>query len=181
MKMKTLLILNFILFMNLNINLMLIIYYFYMNIFHYPLKQLIYLIFYIIFMSFNNLIMKQNFSMNLYIFMIIFISGILIMFSYFISLINKMKKNNNISKMLILNSLIMLIMIFQIYQIKIILKHLNFNFHKNNKLKIIKNLYYKPNNLILMMIIIFLILMLLIMTKICYIKNKNLRTSKWKK
>nr|DBA43946.1 TPA_asm: ND6 [Bombus terricola] len=179
--MKTLLILNFILFMNLNINLMLIIYYFYMNIFYYPLKQLICLIFYIIYMTLNTLIMKQNFSMNLYILMIIFISGILIMFSYFISLINKMKNNNNMFKMLIFNSLILLNMIFQIYQIKIILKHLNFNFYKNNKFKIIKNLYYKPNYLILLMIIIFLIFMLLIMTKICYIKNKNLRTKKWKK
>nr|YP_010845370.1 NADH dehydrogenase subunit 6 [Bombus canariensis]QZO77409.1 NADH dehydrogenase subunit 6 [Bombus canariensis] len=179
--MKTLLILNLMMYMNLNINLMLIIYYFYMNIFNSPLKQLIYLILYIIYMTFNILILKQNFSMNLYILMIIFISGILIMFSYFISLINKMKKKNNTYKMLILNSFILLIMIFQIYQMKIILKHLNFNFYKNNKFKIIKNLYYKPNHLILLMIIIFLILMLFIMTKICYIKNKNLRTKKWKK
>nr|YP_009709982.1 NADH dehydrogenase subunit 6 [Bombus terrestris lusitanicus]YP_009709995.1 NADH dehydrogenase subunit 6 [Bombus terrestris terrestris]ALO64423.1 NADH dehydrogenase subunit 6 [Bombus terrestris]QFV14242.1 NADH dehydrogenase subunit 6 [Bombus terrestris lusitanicus]QFV14255.1 NADH dehydrogenase subunit 6 [Bombus terrestris terrestris] len=179
--MKTLLILNLMMYMNLNINLMLIIYYFYMNIFNSPLKQLIYLILYIIYMTFNTLILKQNFSMNLYILMIIFISGILIMFSYFISLINKMKKKNNTYKMLILNSFILLIMIFQIYQMKIILKYLNFNFYKNNKFKIIKNLYYKPNHLILLMIIIFLILMLFIMTKICYIKNKNLRTKKWKK
>nr|ALK48405.1 NADH dehydrogenase subunit 6 [Bombus terrestris] len=178
--MKTLLILNLMMYMNLNINLMLIIYYFYMNIFNSPLKQLIYLILYIIYMTFNTLILKQNFSMNLYILMIIFISGILIMFSYFISLINKMKKKMMLMKY-ILNSFILLIMIFQIYQMKIILKYLNFNFYKNNKFKIIKNLYYKPNHLILLMIIIFLILMLFIMTKICYIKNKNLRTKKWKK
>ena len=65
--------------------------------------------------------------------------------------------------------------------IKIILKHLNFNFYKNNIFKIIKNLYYKPNYLILLIIIIFLILILFIIKKICYIKNKNLRTKKWKK
>ena len=76
------------------------------------------------------------------------------------------------------NSFILLIIIFQIYQIKIILKYLNFNFYKNNKFKIIKNLYYKPNHLILLIIIIFLILILFIITKICYIKNKNLRTKK---
>lgn len=179
--MKTLLILNFILLINLNINLILIIYYFYINIFYYPLKQLICLIFYIIYITLNTLIIKQNFSINLYILIIIFIRGILIIFSYFIRLINKIKKNNNKSKILILNSLILLTIIFQIYQIKIILKHLNFNFYKNNKFKIIKNLYYKPNHLILLIIIIFLIFILLIITKICYIKNKNLRTKKWKK
>ena len=87
--MKTLLILNFILFINLNINLILIINYFYINIFYSPFKQLIYLISYIIFITINTLILKQNFSINLFILIIIFIRGILIIFSYFISLINK--------------------------------------------------------------------------------------------
>nr|DBA43686.1 TPA_asm: ND6 [Bombus ladakhensis] len=164
-----------------NLNLMLIMNYFYLNIFMSPLKQLMYLIFYIIFMSMNILTLKQIISLNVFMLLIIFISGILIMFSYFICLINKMTKKNNYLKLSLLNLLIFTSMLIQFKQINLIIKNYNFNFIKNNKLNIIKKLYFKPNYFILLMFIIFLIFMLLIMTKICYIKNKNLRAKKWKK
>nr|DBA43907.1 TPA_asm: ND6 [Bombus perplexus] len=179
--MKTLLILNYIMSMNLNINLMLIMNYFYLNILFSPLKQLMYLISYIILMTINILMFKQMISLNLFMLLIIFISGILIMFSYFISLINKMSKKNNYFNFFLLNFMMMMTLMISLNQIKMIMKNLNFNFQKNNKINIIKKLYLKPNYYILLMFIIFLIMMLLIMTKICYIKNKNLRAKKWKK
>nr|DBA43803.1 TPA_asm: ND6 [Bombus supremus] len=162
-------------------NLMLILNYFYMNIFLSPLKQLMYLIFYIIFSSMNLLTLKQTISLNIYILLIIFISGILILFSYFISLINNMSKKNNYFKLTLLNLLMLFIMIIQMKQFKMIMKNSTLNYKKNNKMNNIKKLYLKPNYFILLMLIIFLIFMLLIMTKICYIKNKNLRAKKWKK
>nr|ALO64614.1 NADH dehydrogenase subunit 6 [Bombus lapidarius] len=181
-QMKTLLIMiNLFMFSNLNLNLMLIMNYFYLNIFLSPLKQLMYLIFYIIFMSMNIFMLKQNISLNVFILLIIFISGILIMFSYFICLINKMSKKNIYLKLSLLNLLIFLSMIMQFKQIKFIIKNYNFNFMKNNKLNIMKKLYFKPNYFILFLLIIFLIFMLMVMTKICFIKNKNLRAKKWKK
>nr|QBP33713.1 NADH dehydrogenase subunit 6 [Bombus sibiricus] len=174
-------ILNYMLFLNMNFNLMLIMNYFYLNIFFSPLKQLMYLIFYMIFMTMNILTLKQMISLNLFILLIIFISGILIMFSYFICLINKMSKKNSYFKLMMFNTLMLLIMIIQLTQIKMILKNFNFNYTKNIKHSIIKKLYLKPNNFILLMFIIFLIKMLVMMTKICHIKNKNLRAKKWKK
>nr|QBP33739.1 NADH dehydrogenase subunit 6 [Bombus pyrosoma] len=173
--------LNLLMFSNMNLNLMLIMNYFYLNIFASPMKQLTYLIFYIIFMSINIISLKQIISLNIYILMIIFISGILIMFSYFISLINKMSKKNNYLKLSLFNLLILMSIIIQLKQIDFIMKLYNFNFNKNMKLNSIKKLYLKPNYIILLMFIIFLIFMLLITTKICYIKNKNLRAKKWKK
>lgn len=180
--MKTLLILiNYFIFLNINLNLILILNFFYLNIFFSPLKQLIYIIFYIIFITINILILKQIISLNLLILLIIFISGILIIFSYFICLINNIPNKNNYSKLFIINLTILFIIIFQLTQINLILKNFNFNFIKNNKLNIIKKLYLKPNYFILLIFIIFLITILLIITKICYIKNKNLRAKKWKK
>nr|DBA43621.1 TPA_asm: ND6 [Bombus melanopygus] len=168
--------------MNLNINLMLIMNYFYSNIFISPLKQLMWLIFYIIFMTMNILLLEQNISLNLFMLIIIFISGMLIMFSYFISLINKMWMKNNLTNLMILNLMIMILIFTNLLNnIKMIMKNLNFNYYKNKKINIIKKLYLKPNYYILIMFILFLIMMLFIMTKICYIKNKNLRTKKWKK
>nr|DBA43543.1 TPA_asm: ND6 [Bombus balteatus] len=179
--MKTLLILNYLMFINMNINLLLIMNYFYLNIFYSPLKQLMYLIFYIVYMTINILMFKQNFSLNLYVLMIIFISGILIMFSYFICLINKISKKNNYMKIMFMNFLMLLLMMMNMKQMNMMLKNLNFSYCNFKKLNIIKKLYLKPNYLILLKFIIFLIMMLFIMTKICYIKNKNLRTKKWKK
>nr|DBA43777.1 TPA_asm: ND6 [Bombus picipes] len=168
--------------LNLNINLLLIMNYFYLNIFTSPLKQLIYLIFYVIFMTMNILMYKQMISLNLFMMLIIFISGILIMFSYFISLINKSSKKNNYFNLLLLNTMMLLISMISMTQTnKMILKNFNFNYNKNNKMNIIKKLYLKPNYYMLLMFIIFLIMILLIMTKICYVKNKNLRSKKWKK
>nr|DBA43465.1 TPA_asm: ND6 [Bombus sylvicola] len=162
-------------------NLTLIMNYFYSNIFISPLKQLMWLIFYIIFMTTNILLMEQNISLNLFMLMIIFISGILIMFSYFISLINKMWMKNKSMSLLLLNSMILILIFINLLNYnKMIIKNLNFNYYKIKKINIIKKLYLKPNYYILIIFIIFLILMLLIMTKICYIKNKNLRAKKWK-
>nr|DBA43816.1 TPA_asm: ND6 [Bombus vosnesenskii] len=179
--MKTLIILFFFLFLNLYINLILILNYFYMNSFITPLKQMLYLIFYIIFMSINTLMYKQMISLNLYILLIIFISGILILFSYFISLINKPSKKFNYLNLFIMYLILMLISLPMIYKYPINIKMLNFNYSKNNKIYNIKKLYLNPNYYILLMFIVFLVMMLFIMTKICYIKNKNLRAKKWKK
>nr|DBA43881.1 TPA_asm: ND6 [Bombus polaris] len=179
--MKTLLILNYMMFMNMNFNLMMIMNYFYLNIFYSPLKQLMYLISYIIYMMMNIMVLKQNFSLNLYILMIIFVSGILIMFSYFICLVNNMSKKNKFMKIMFLNLLMFLMMMINLKQMKMKFKNLNFNYYKNNKFNVIKKLYLKPNNFILLKFIIFLILMLFMMTKICYIKYTNLRVKKWKK
>jgi hypothetical protein len=91
--MKTLLItIIHLLIFNINLNLILIINYFYLNIFLSPLKQLIYLIYYILFITLNILMLKQIISLNSFILIIILIRGILIIFSYFICLINKILK-----------------------------------------------------------------------------------------
>lgn len=180
--MKTLLItLNLFIFSNINLNLILILNYFYLNIFASPIKQLTYLIFYIIFISINVISLKQVISLNIYILIIIFIRGILIIFSYFISLINKISKKNSYLKLSLFNLLLLISIFLQFKQIDFIIKIYNFNFNKNNKLNTIKKLYLKPNYFILLIFIIFLIFILLITTKICYIKNKNLRAKKWKK
>nr|DBA43491.1 TPA_asm: ND6 [Bombus cullumanus] len=167
--------------MNMNLNMMLIINYFYLNIFLSPLKQLMYLISYLIFMTINLLMLKQTISLNIFILLVIFISGILIMFSYFICLINNTSKKINLFKLFLLNLSMFSIMIIQYFQMNLIIKTFNFNFSKMNKSSIIKKLYLNPNYYIMFMFIIFLIMMLFIMTKICHIKNKNLRAKKWKK
>nr|DBA43829.1 TPA_asm: ND6 [Bombus ussurensis] len=167
--------------MNLNINLMIIMNYFYLNIFLSPMKQLIYLIFYTLFLSINILIFKQMMSMNIFMILIIFISGILILFSYFISLVNNPTKKNNYLKLISVNFLMMFLMAMQIKQLKFLLKNLTFNWKKNNKSNNIKKLYIYPNYSILLSLISFLILMLIMMTKICLTNYKNLRAKKWKK
>nr|DBA43530.1 TPA_asm: ND6 [Bombus bifarius] len=179
--MKTFMIIFFLLFMNTSINLILILNYLYMNTFMSPMKQMLYLIFYIIFMTMNIVTYKQMISLNLYILLIIFISGILILFSYFISLINKPMKKTNHFNLFYLNLIFMMTFLFLMNNYKMNMKMFNFNYNKNNKMYNIKKLYLKPNYWILLVFIIFLIIMLLIMTKICYIKNKNLRAKKWKK
>nr|DBA43972.1 TPA: ND6 [Bombus confusus] len=178
--MKTLIILYMFLFLNLNINLMLIINYFYLNIFSTPLKQLIYLISYSMFMTLNILIYKPSISMNLFILLIIFISGMMILFSYFICMLNNTLKKNNYFK-LFYSNLLLFIMFIQTMNMKnMILKNSNFNFsnNNNNKYHMIKKLYLTPNYMMLIMFIIMLILMLMYMTKMCYINNKPLRMKK---
>nr|YP_010934963.1 NADH dehydrogenase subunit 6 [Bombus filchnerae]QTZ18844.1 NADH dehydrogenase subunit 6 [Bombus filchnerae]WKW52611.1 NADH dehydrogenase subunit 6 [Bombus filchnerae] len=180
--MKILMIFNMFLLMNFYMNMMMTFNYLYLNIFISPLKQLIYLIMYMIFMTINILILKQYISMNLFILLIIFISGLLVLFSYFISLINNMTMKNNMLNLIYLNSFfIILMMIFMKQQLFFFLKNLNFNYMKNNKNMIIKKFFLEPNFYILFMFIIFLVMMLFIMTKICLIKYKNLRSKKWKK
>nr|DBA43608.1 TPA_asm: ND6 [Bombus impatiens] len=162
-------------------NLILIFNYIFFNTFSSPMKQLLYLILYIIFMAINSLMYKQMFSLNLYILLIIFISGILILFSYFISLINKLSKKYNFFSLLLMNLIMVMTSLFSINNYDMYFKILNFNYYKNNKIFNMKKMYLEPNYYILLMLIIFLIIMLLIMTKICFIKNKNLRAKKWKK
>nr|DBA43569.1 TPA_asm: ND6 [Bombus haemorrhoidalis] len=180
--MKTLMMLNFMMLMTLNMNLLFIMNYFYLNIFKSPLKQLFYLIFYIIYMSMNLLFIKQMISLNLFMLMIIFISGILIIFSYFVCLLNKSYIKTKSLKNSFFNTLMFLILIYiQINQIMFFMKTFNFNYKKNYKINIISKLYMTPNYSMLLIIIFFLLIMLLLTTKICYIKNKNLRSMKWKK
>nr|DBA43517.1 TPA_asm: ND6 [Bombus citrinus] len=159
---------------------LMILNYMYLNMFTSPLKQLMYLIVYMIFMTINILISKQNISLSLFILMIIFISGMLILFSYFISLVNNLSIKSNHKKLIFLNMVILTLSMIQTMQLKMMLKNLFLNYKKNNKNNIIKKLYLKPNIYILLMFIIFLILLLLLMVKICNIKHKNLRMKKWK-
>jgi glucan phosphoethanolaminetransferase (alkaline phosphatase superfamily) len=176
--MKILIILTLLISLNLNIRILIILNYIYLNIFTSPLKQLIYLIVYIIFITINILISKQNISLSLFILIIIFIRGILILFSYFIRLVNNLSIKSNHKKLIFLNIVILILSIIQTIQLKIILKNLFLNYKKNNKNNIIKKLYLKPNIYILLIFIIFLILLLLLIVKICNIKHKNLRIKK---
>nr|DBA43504.1 TPA_asm: ND6 [Bombus convexus] len=163
-------------------NLLLILNYFYLNISMFPTKQLFYLIIYTIFSSINIMILLPSMSLNLLIILIIFISGILVLFSYFICLLNNSnkKKTTNISKLILINLMIIMISIIQLMNNKLLLKNLNFNFHfpKN---QMIKKLYLTPNYFFMISFIIILIYMLFMVTKMCYIQEKPLRTYKWKK
>lgn len=180
--MKTLIILNTILFINFNLRLIITLNYLYLNVFISPLKQLIYLIIYIILITINILIIKQYISINLFILLIIFIRGLLILFSYFISLINNIIIKNNILNLFYLNLFFIILTLINLKkQLFFTLKNINFNFIKNNKIIIIKKFFLKPNFFILLIFIIFLIIILLIITKICLIEYKNLRRKKWKK
>nr|ALO64630.1 NADH dehydrogenase subunit 6 [Bombus sylvestris] len=178
--MKILTLMTLLMSLNLNINLLMIFNYMYLNMYISPLKQLMYLITYMIFMTINILMSKQMISLNLFILMIIFISGMMILFSYFISLTNNLSMKSNHLKLIFMNMMILLISMIQMKQFKILLKNFYFNYNKTNKFNIIKKLYLKPNFYILLMFIIMLIFMLLMMVKICNIEYKNLRSKKWK-
>nr|DBA43699.1 TPA_asm: ND6 [Bombus nevadensis] len=166
--------------MNLFINLILIINFFYLNIFSNPLNQLLMLIYYTIFMAINIMVFKSSISMSLFILLIIYISGMLILFSYFISMMNNIsKKNNNLSnKLLFINMMLLILLLIQLENLKTTLKNLNYDFHYQKNFSMIKKLYLTPNILILILFIIMLILMLMITTKMCYINNKCLRMKK---
>nr|DBA43842.1 TPA_asm: ND6 [Bombus trifasciatus] len=179
--MKTLIILNFLMAINLNINLMIIMNYLYLNIFLSPMKQLIYLIMYTLFLSTNILILKQKISLNILMILIIFISGFLILFSYFISLVNINTKKNNLMSLILINLVMIILIIMQTSQLSFLLKNMTFNWKKTNSSNNMKKLYLYPNYMILISIILFLILTLILMSKICSIMFKNLRSKKWKK
>nr|YP_009714569.1 NADH dehydrogenase subunit 6 [Bombus waltoni]QGK86776.1 NADH dehydrogenase subunit 6 [Bombus waltoni] len=170
----------FIISINMNINMILILNYYYMNIYSYPIKQLFYLIMYITFTSMNIMFLLPNMTLNLLIILIIFISGILVLFSYFICLLNNQNKKSNSLKLFLINLCFLLISIFQSMNNKLLFKNFNFNFYYQ-KNQMIKKLYLTPNYFIMITFIIMLIYMLFLVTKMCYLEDKPLRTYKWKK
>ena len=138
-----------------------------------PLNQLIFILFFFfsIFISTNIYLIKPLSLLFLYTILIIIIRGIIILFSYFICLINLQKIMKNKFK----------IFYFIIYMCVLIFLIIHY-FLKLNYLFIIKNFQIFDliilviqwwNYSIFILIILFIILILSISSKICYMKKKK--------
>nr|AGI56725.1 NADH dehydrogenase subunit 6 [Apis andreniformis] len=140
-----------------------------------PMLLLIYLIFYSIFMSISLYIMDPNDSLLIFMMMIVFISGMLILFSYFVSLMNKPFKfkvkfmSLCLFFMLLICKLLSKYFINNLYSILMEGKNLNFN---------LSSLYSNPNFILFLLMVFMLIITLILMAKISYTDKKTLRQFK---
>nr|ALO64741.1 NADH dehydrogenase subunit 6 [Nomada fabriciana] len=141
-------LLIFLMFMNL----------YYYNIFLNPIKQMISLIIYTILLSMYMYMYMCSYLYSMLI-LIIYISGVMILFSYFISLLNINMKNN--FKMMIFLIFMLILMIFIIYYL---MNNLNIKLFNNNlmytKFMKIYYLYFYSNINFLLILILFLVNML---------------------
>nr|ALO64802.1 NADH dehydrogenase subunit 6 [Nomada flava] len=146
---------------------------YYYNIFLNPIKQMIFLIIYTILLSFYMYTYMCSYLYSMLI-LIVYISGVMILFSYFISLLNISMKNN--FKMLMFMIMTMILIILIIYYL---MNNLNIKLFNDNLLYIkfmkIYYLYFYSNIIFLFMLIMFLIMMLYLSFKICFLKKKSLR------
>nr|YP_009441416.1 NADH dehydrogenase subunit 6 [Apis nuluensis]ATN28907.1 NADH dehydrogenase subunit 6 [Apis nuluensis] len=137
-----------------------------------PTIMLIYLIFYSIYLAIALFMSNSLNSLLIMMTLIVFLSGMLIMFSYFVSLMNeplKFKAN----------------LIYSIITISILSFKLSDYMMKDSKLcemsiknLDIGNLYEEMNYILFLMMIFMLILTLFLMTKMTYIEKKTLRKKK---
>lgn len=141
-----------------------------------PLNQLIYFIFFSIFISINIYLMKPLLLLFLFIILIIIIRGTMVLFSYFICLVNLQKiKKNKLKFYYFLLYLSIFISIFLYIKLNYLFILKDFKIFDNSFNYSINKLFYFPNYLIFFFIILFIILILLISSKICYFKKKTLR------
>nr|ARR27635.1 NADH dehydrogenase subunit 6 [Apis laboriosa] len=144
------------------------------NIFNNSMILLIYLIMYSIYLSIMMYISCSMNSLYILMIMIVFLSGMLIMFSYFISLVNypfKLKLKTFIQVMFMILVFMKLSSSFYNFMDA----NLYTNMIKNSDLFL---LYTKTNMNLFIIMIIMLISSLILMTKISYIENKTLRKKK---
>nr|ARA91128.1 NADH dehydrogenase subunit 5 [Apis koschevnikovi]BAW89013.1 NADH dehydrogenase subunit 6 [Apis koschevnikovi] len=133
---------------------------------------LIYLILYAIYLATSLFIMNYFNSLLILMTLIVFLSGMLIMFSYFISLSNEpLKLKTNLT--------------FQFFSILIMSSKLVNVMIKDTKIHLmpmknidIMNLYTEMNYALFLLMIFMLIVTLMLMTKITYIEKKTLRKKK---
>nr|UCC47226.1 NADH dehydrogenase subunit 6 [Apis mellifera] len=141
------------------------------NIFNSPSMLLIYLISYSIYMSLMMFTMYSMNSLLILMILIVFLSGMLVMFSYFISLINEPLK---LKMKPFIQTLFLIIITMKIYN-KLSQNEHYFNYFKNIDLMY---LYMKMNSTLFFIMILMLIITLILMTKITYIEKKTLRKKK---
>nr|WDY83689.1 NADH dehydrogenase subunit 6 [Apis laboriosa] len=144
------------------------------NIFNNSMILLIYLIMYSIYLSIMMYISCSMNSLYILMIMIVFLSGMLVMFSYFISLVNypfKLKLKTFIQIMFMILVFMKLSSSFYNFMDT----NLYTNMIKNSDLFL---LYTKTNMNLFIIMIIMLISSLILMTKISYIENKTLRKKK---
>nr|YP_009428437.1 NADH dehydrogenase subunit 6 [Apis mellifera sahariensis]AIS39003.1 NADH dehydrogenase subunit 6 [Apis mellifera intermissa]ASV72124.1 NADH dehydrogenase subunit 6 [Apis mellifera sahariensis]ATI24718.1 NADH dehydrogenase subunit 6 [Apis mellifera]UHM24677.1 NADH dehydrogenase subunit 6 [Apis mellifera siciliana] len=141
------------------------------NIFNSPSMLLIYLISYSIYMSLMMFTMYSMNSLLILMILIVFLSGMLVMFSYFISLINEPLK---LKMKPFIQTLFLIIITMKIYN-KLSQNEYYFNYFKNIDLMY---LYMKMNSTLFFIMILMLIITLILMTKITYIEKKTLRKKK---
>ena len=132
------------------------------------------MIFYSIYLAIALFISNSLNSLLIIITLIVFLRGILIIFSYFVSLINeplKLKLKANL--------------VYRIFTIFFLSLKLSDNITKDRKLCEISiknidigNLYEEINCILFLIIIFILILTLFLITKITYIEKKTLRKKK---
>nr|ARR27609.1 NADH dehydrogenase subunit 6 [Apis cerana] len=137
-----------------------------------PTIMLIYLIFYSIYLAMVLFMSNSLNSLLIMMTLIVFLSGMLIMFSYFVSLMNeplKLKAN----------------LVYSIFTIFFLSLKLSDYMTKDSKLcemsiknMDIGNLYEEMNCMLFLMMIFMLILTLFLMTKMTYIEKKTLRKKK---
>lgn len=141
------------------------------NIFNRPSILLIYLISYSIYISLIIFTICSINSLLILIILIVFLRGILIIFSYFISLINEPLK---LKIKPFIQTLFLIIITIKIYN-KLRQNEHYFNYFKNIDLIY---LYIKINSTLFFIIILILIITLILITKITYIEKKTLRKKK---
>jgi len=110
-------------------------------------------------------------SLLILIILIVFLRGILVIFSYFISLINEPLK---LKIKPFIQTLFLIIITIKIYN-KLRQNEHYFNYFKNIDLIY---LYIKINSTLFFIIILILIITLILITKITYIEKKTLRKKK---
>nr|WOF82972.1 NADH dehydrogenase subunit 6 [Tetragonisca angustula] len=141
-----------------------------------PLNQLIYFIFFSIFMSINIYLMKPMLLLFLFMILIIMISGTMVLFSYFICLVNLQKMNKiKLKSYYFLSYLFIFMSMFLYMKLNYLFMLKDFKIFDNSFNYSMNKLFYFPNYLIFFFIILFMILMLLISSKICYLEKKTLR------
>nr|YP_010471421.1 NADH dehydrogenase subunit 6 [Tetragonula pagdeni]UVG40756.1 NADH dehydrogenase subunit 6 [Tetragonula pagdeni] len=174
--MKILTIMYFVLSMNSFILLI-----FFMNMYisqvsSVPMKQLINIIFFMIWSSIILFMTKNYVTIYIFMILIVMMSGMMILFSYFISMSNMLNMKNFKFKYIYLLSYLLInisMILSMMYNYNILMKYLEIEILNSNKLVI--KLFNFPNYYMLMFIILFMFLMLFMSSKICFSKKKSLR------
>nr|YP_010892928.1 NADH dehydrogenase subunit 6 [Tetragonula iridipennis]WJQ22763.1 NADH dehydrogenase subunit 6 [Tetragonula iridipennis] len=141
-----------------------------------PMNQIINIILFMILSSFISFMKKDYMTIYIFMILIVMVSGMMILFSYFVCMVNMINmKKFKFKYIYLLNYLLIntLMILSTVYNYNIMMK--NFEIENLSLDKLIIKLFNFPNYYMLLIIISFMLLMLLMSSKICFSSKKPLR------
>nr|QHD26490.1 NADH dehydrogenase subunit 6 [Lepidotrigona terminata] len=150
------------------------------NIYSNPMGYLVFVILFATSMSLMVFTQKPHLAIYIYMILMIMVSGMMVMLSYFVSMINVVKNvSQKMSLMFALVYFSMFLVFYNTYKINKPILMKNFSVIHENYFCSATKMFVYPNYYIFLMIILFMFLMLLVCSKMCASKSGTLRGKKF--